>query len=216
MQTQKTVGIYGGTFSPPHLGHVSAGLAFLRQLNLDRLMIMPSRIPPHKQKTPIDPLHRLRMTQLAFSDAPEYGEKLFVSDFEIGRPEISYTVNTLAYFHSMDYKLFFLCGTDMFLSLDHWRDPARIFSLATIAYVRRENESPAVDRQILDARYLYRHKYGAEPVEIRVKPLEISSSEIRRTLESGGDASRFLSPAVSDYIRENHLYLPSERMDSID
>lgn len=216
MQTQKTMGIYGGTFSPPHRGHVNAGLAFLRQLKLDRLMIMPSRIPPHKQKTPIDPLHRLQMTQLAFSEAPEYGDKLFVSDFEIGRPEISYTVNTLSYFHSMDYKLYFLCGTDMFLSLDHWRDPARIFSLSTIAYVRREDESPTVERQILDAKYLYRHKYGAEPIEIRVQPLEISSSEIRRMLASNEDVTPYLSPAVCNYIRENRLYLPNERMDLLD
>lgn len=204
------MGIYGGTFSPPHLGHVNAGLSFLRQLELDRLMVIPSRIPPHKPDSSISPLHRLRMTQLAFSDAPEYGEKLFVSDFEISRPEVSFTVNTLSYFHAMDYKLYFLCGTDMFLSLDHWKDPAEIFSLATIAYVRRENESPEIRQMIEDAKYTYRIKYNAEPIEICTKPIEISSSEIRRMIQSGEDTGKWLPTGVADYIRENDLYLTAD------
>lgn len=213
MKLQKTLGIYGGTFSPPHLGHVNAGLAFLRQLDLDRLMIMPTRIPPHKPDGGIDPLHRLRMTQLAFEDAPEYGEKLFVSDYEITRKEVSYTVNTLRAFRMQGYQLYFLCGTDMFLSLDRWREPEAIFSLCTIAYVRREDESPAVTQMIRDAKYRYRMMYNAEPVEICTSPVEVSSSEIRTLLEQGEDVSHLVPPAVNDYIRKYGLYLPenSER-----
>lgn len=208
MALQKTLGIYGGTFSPPHVGHVGAGLAFLRQLQLDRLMVMPARVPPHKPDGGIDPIHRLRMTQLAFGDAPEYGESLFVSDWEITRQSVSYTVDTLRFFHMQGYKLYFLCGTDMFLSLDHWRQPDLIFSLATIAYVRREDETPAIRQMIADAKYNYRIKYNAEPVEIVTKPIDISSSQIRTALAKGDDVSGWLSPAVLGYIRENGLYLP--------
>ncbi len=214
MAPQKTLGIYGGTFSPPHIGHVSAGLAFLRQLKLDRLIIMPARIPPHKPDGGIDPIHRLRMTQLAFEDAPEYGDTLFVSDWEMTRKTVSYTAETLRFFHMQGYKLYFLCGTDMFLSLDRWYRPEMIFSLATIAYVRREDETPAVRQMIDDAKYNYRIKYNAEPVEIVTKPIEISSSEIRAGLESGDDVSDLLPAAVLDYIRVRGLYLSDERNDS--
>ena len=206
-----TLGIYGGTFSPPHIGHVNAGLAFLRQLNLDRLMVMPSRIPPHKPEATMDPFHRYRMTQLAFQDAPEYGDTLFVSDWEITRQSISYTVNTLKFFSFQGYKLYFLCGTDMFLSLDQWRQPEEIFALATIAYIRREDETPAIRQMIDDAKYRYRIKYNATPVEIITKPIDISSSEIRQRLISGEDVSSWISPAVHQYIQENGLYLPDQR-----
>lgn len=209
MEAKQTLGIYGGTFSPPHLGHVNAGLSFLRQLDLDRLLVMPARIPPHKPDAGIDPMHRLRMTELAFSDAPEYGKRLSVSDYEITLQAISYTVNTLRHFHAQGYKLYFLCGTDMFLSLDRWREPESIFALCTIAYVRREDEDEAVSCQIEDAKARYREKFGAECVEIRTQPIEVSSSEIRHLLEKGEDASHLIPSAVNDYIRENGLYLPA-------
>lgn len=211
MYVKKKLGIYGGTFSPPHNGHVNAGLTFLRQLKLDRVMVMPSRIPPHKPDAGIDPLYRLQMTQLAFKDAPEYGETLFVSDWEITRKSVSYTVDTLRFFHMQGYELYFLCGTDMFLSLDRWRDPSKIFDLATIVYVQREGESPAIRRMIDDAKYNYRLKYKAEPIEIITQPIDISSSEIRQMLETGNDVSRWLAPDVIDFIREKRLYLPAQR-----
>ena len=209
MKEQKTLGIYGGTFSPPHLGHVNAGLSFLRQLDLDLLMIMPARIPPHKPDAGIDPIHRLRMTELAFGDAPEYGKRLSVSDYEITRPTVSYTVNTLRHFAEQGYKLYFLCGTDMFLSLDRWREPESIFALCTIAYVRREDEDEAVSCQIEEAKARYREKFAAECVEIRTQPIEVSSSEIRDLLEKRKDASHLIPKSVNDYIRTNGLYLPA-------
>lgn len=210
MKAQKTMGIYGGTFSPPHLGHVNAGLSFLRQLDLDILTIMPARIAPHKQDSGIDPIHRLNMTKLAFADAPEYSDKITVSDFEINRTEISYTVNTLDHFSKLGYRLYFLCGTDMFLSLDRWRSPEIIFSLATIAYIRREDESPEVTKQIEEALLRYREKYDATCVEILTDPIEVSSSEIRLLLAQNQDASHLISPAVNDYIRKHSLYLPAQ------
>lgn len=216
MSVQKTLGIYGGTFSPPHIGHVNAGLAFLRQLKLDRLMIMPARIPPHKSNSNIDPIHRLRMTQIAFEDAPEYGESLFVSDWEMTRQSVSYTVNTLRFFHMQGYKLYFLCGTDMFLSLDKWREPDKLFDLATMVYIRREDETPAVRQMIDDAKYNYRIKYNAVPIEIITTPIDVSSSQIRSGLEAGTDVSHLLPPAVLDYIRDNGLYGINQRSDCND
>lgn len=209
MENKQTLGIYGGTFSPPHLGHVNAGLAFLRQLDLDRLLIMPTRIPPHKPDAGIDPLHRLAMTRLAFGDAPEYGERLWVSDYEITLPTVSYTVNTLRHFHAQGYKLYFLCGTDMFLSLDRWREPESIFALCTIAYIRREDESPEITEQIEDAKARFVEKFGAKCVEIVTQPVEVSSSQVRSLLERGEDASHLISKSVNDYIRAHGLYLPT-------
>ena len=211
MSIQKTLGLYGGTFSPPHIGHVNAGLSFLRQLKLDRMMVMPANIPPHKPDGGIDPIHRLRMTQLAFEDAPEYGDTLFVSNWEMTRQSVSYTAETLRFFHMQGYQLYFLCGTDMFLSLDKWYRPDLIFSLATIAYIRREDESPEVRIKINEAKQNYRIKYNAEPVEIITKPIDISSSEIRARLQRGEDVDGLISPSVLQYIRENRLYQTDER-----
>ena len=216
MVKRKTLGIYGGTFSPPHIGHVNAGLSFLRQLNLDKLMVIPARVPPHKPASAIDPMHRLRMTQLAFENAPEYGNSLFVSDWEITRQSVSYTVNTLKFFSFQGFELYFLCGTDMFLSLEQWRQPEEIFALATIAHVRRADETPAMRQMIDDAKYKYQIKYNASPVDIITQPIDISSSEIRRRLACGEDVTPWISPAVLDYIKANGLYIPDQRSEQHD
>ncbi len=217
MAIPNTVGIYGGTFSPPHAGHVHAGLTFLRQLKLDRVMIMPARIPPHKPDGTIDPFHRLKMTQLAFSDAPEYGEQLFVSDFEITRTGLSYTVHTLRFFRHQGFTdLYFLCGTDMFLTLERWKEPEELFRLATIVYIRRENESPVIRQRIEDAKYRYRLLYNAEPIELIADPIEISSSEIRQKLVAGENVDQWISPKVREYIHQNGLYLSDEGSNSHD
>ena len=111
------IGLYGGTFGPPHLGHVYAAKTFLREVAPDRLLIMPAGIPPHKEKAAGDtPELRLAMCRAAFGDLPHTE----ISDYEIRKPGKSYTVETLEHLAAPGREITMLCGTDMFLTLDHW------------------------------------------------------------------------------------------------
>ena len=93
------LGIYGGTYAPVHNGHITAAEAFLEQAGLDKLLIMPTLIPPHKQLSyKDDPKDRLNMLRLAFEKHSEYGKRIFISDYEINSPPPSYTVYTLRHF----------------------------------------------------------------------------------------------------------------------
>lgn len=199
------LGIYGGTFSPPHYGHVHAALTFLDAVGLDCLKIMPANIPPHKEAASVPALDRLKMTELAFSGCPGYRSKLFVDDFEIQKSGKSYTVETLEHFAAADTELYFLCGTDMFLSLSHWYRPDRICELSTIVLLRRESDA-RLDGEIDDADRLIRRQFSARTLHIPVEPIEISSSEIRSAIAFGKDVSKWLSPAVLKYIQERGFY----------
>ena len=130
------IGIYGGTFSPPHIGHIGAAKSFGREVELDEILIMPDFLPPHKQfdfeATEND---RLEMCRRAFCGI----DKVTVSDLEIKRGGTSYTSVTLEELSAPNRELYFLCGTDMFLTLDKWRRPEVIFKLATICCIRRES-----------------------------------------------------------------------------
>lgn len=197
------IGIYGGTFSPPHKGHVAAARAFMEQMELDFLYVIPAALPPHKEmEGEVSAEHRLNMTRLAF-----YGiDGIYVSDMEIKRGGKSYTVDTLRALSGEDRRLFLLCGTDMMLTLDEWREPDEIFKLCYPAYVRREKD-PLLDAIIVKKITLYREKYGKVVRRILTDPIEISSSEIRRHIQKGSPLSDVLSPLVEKYIRDNHLYV---------
>ena len=134
------LGIYGGTYAPVHKGHIAAAEAFLAQAELDKLLIIPTLIPPHKQLTFKDnPQDRLNMLRLAFESHEEYNKRIFISEYEINSPPPSYTVNTLKHFTKKNTRITFLCGTDMFLTLDKWRAPEEIFRLSRIAIMPRES-----------------------------------------------------------------------------
>ncbi len=196
------IGIYGGTFSPPHKGHVAAARAFMEQMELDFLYVIPTALPPHKEmETPVSAQHRLNMTRLAFMGI----EGVYVSDMEIQRGGKSYTVDTLRTLSGTDRRLFLLCGTDMMLTLDEWREPDELFRLCYPTYVRREKD-PLLDARIVKKIALYREKYGKVVRRILVDPIEISSGEIRRRIRSGESLSDAVPPMVEKYIRDNHLY----------
>lgn len=208
----REIGIYGGTFSPPHVGHVHAALAFLRTLGLDMLYVIPAAIPPHKRVSGSDDPHqRLEMLQLAFGDCPEYGKRLLISDFELSCGGKSYTVNTLEHFNSLyprpENRLTLLCGSDMFVTLDSWRMPERIFELARVAFIQRGASAGNSDLRTGEYASLYRNKYNADIVEVNSEIIDLSSSGIRVDIASGENADSALPPAVAEYIREKHLYL---------
>lgn len=199
------LGIYGGTFSPPHNGHIHAARAFLQQMNPDLLLIMPTNIPPHKEKASVCAVSRLEMTRLAFSRCPEYPKRIQVCDYEIQKSGKSYTADTLAHFALDGDDLYFLCGTDMFLTLFDWHRPDLICQYATIVLMRRERDS-ALDRQIKETDRKLKEKFGARTAEIHLAPIEVSSSLIRERIRCGQDISDLVPDPVKDYIYGNKLY----------
>lgn len=204
MIRKKKLGIYGGTFSPPHSGHVGAAEAFSEAVSLDELLIMPDFLPPHKQiDGEVDALDRIQMCKLAFSHIP----KACVSDLEIKRGGKSYTALTLEELSGEDRELYFLCGTDMFLTLGEWYMPEKIFEKATICYVRRECDD--VCEQEISARtreYLKRFDARIIPISAPVKV--VSSSELRLAIKENSPLAEELLPKkVFEYIKFKGLYV---------
>ncbi|MBR6207607.1 MAG: nicotinate (nicotinamide) nucleotide adenylyltransferase [Oscillospiraceae bacterium] len=194
--------LYGGSFNPPHLGHEDALRAAREALHPDKTLVIPAGIPPHKALAEDSPSaeDRLRMTELAFADAP--GAQ--VTDLELRRQGKSYTVDTLRQFRSLwpGAELCFLVGTDMLLYMEQWMSFREIFSLCTLAAMpREEGELPQLESF---ADYL-RRTYGAGIIVIPKTPLPMSSTQLRAALpERRG--RECLSPEVYAYIIRRRLY----------
>ena len=196
------IGIYGGTFSPPHNGHIQAAKAFMEQMWLDFLYVIPAALPPHKEMdVAISAKDRLEMCRHAFAGI----EGIYVSDMEIRRGGRSYTVDTLRELSGEDRRLFLLCGTDMMLTLDQWRAPEEIFRLSYPVYIRRDNDR-SLDATLIAKIAEYNQKYGKVVRRIVTDPIELSSSQVREALANGRDISKMVPPAVKKYIADNHLY----------
>lgn len=205
MSNIERLGIYGGTFSPPHNGHIYAAKVFMDKLRLDKLLVIPTCIPPHKHVAENDPEARLEMTEIAFSTLPEYGKTLFVDPYEYRSGGKSYTAKTLEHFSGDDRELFFLCGTDMFLTLADWYHPEIICALATIVLLRRESD-PENFGQIESYRAMLCDKFAARVVEIDSNAIELSSSEIRGRVADGQPIDALVPVGVAEYIRAKGLY----------
>ena len=198
----KRIGLYGGTFSPPHVGHIHAARTFLALGEIDELIIMPTYRPPHKvnhDRTTAE--QRLAMCRLAF----DFSERITVSDLEILREGKSYTSDTLRALSREDVRLVFLCGTDMFLTLDEWHEPAVIFALAEIACIRRENEQTDGEALLRKAND-YKARFGATVRFLQAEAIELSSSMIRARIASGKSTDGMLTDAVRAYVNEKELY----------
>ena len=199
------IGIYGGTFDPPHNGHIAAAKAAMERLALDKLLLIPTFIPPHKALPAgaASPTQRHDMAVLATA---ELGKKAEVLDVELERGGPSYTWETLHLLRERypEDELWLLMGSDMFLTLQDWREPRQVMALARIgAFSRLESgEEAAFARQ----KAFLEREYGAD-VTIIPNPqvVELSSTEARQTLAQGGGAD-ILPTAVYGYILRERLY----------
>ncbi len=213
------IGIFGGSFNPPHLGHILAVREFQQKLALDLVLLIPASIPPHKQLSSNSPdaQARLEMTRSAAQDLANTE----VLDIELSRSGVSYTADTLEelkkrYPHD---ELFLLMGTDMFFSFEKWYHPERIAALATLAVVHRNADSA---KQISDCAERLKEKFGAKIETVENEYLTHSSTSVRAML-AFGCADAYLAPQVMQYIRDNRLYyvgqtlknLPFERLKEI-
>ena len=196
------VGIYGGTFSPIHNGHVAAAKAFMQQMWLDVLYVIPTGVTPHKpMQGDASATDRLQMCCLAFEGV----EGVIVSDMEIRREGKSYTVDTLLELSRPDDRLFFLCGTDMMLTLGQWYRADDIFRLCYPVYMRRETDA-SLDGVIVEKIAEYQEKYGRVVRKIVAPVMEISSTEIRQAIAQGTPWEDAVPNAVALYIKEKGLY----------
>ncbi len=199
------IGIYGGTFNPPHLGHMAAAKAAVAALKLDKLLLVPAAIPPHKalpSDTPA-PEHRLAMVE-KWADGMGAGAE--VSALELEREGKSYTSDTLRAIRQTypDAELWLLMGTDMFLTLHLWHEPEVILSLAGIcAFGRTEQDGEAL---FAPQREHLQKNFDAKITTITLPGLvDISSTRLREQLENGG-GGQYLLPSVYGYILMHRLY----------
>ena len=196
------IGIYGGTFNPPHIGHLRGAAQAVETLGLDKLLLIPDRIAPHKELPPNSPTpeQRLEMIRIAAAGYP----KMEVSDIELRREGPSYSYITVQAIREAypDAKLYLLMGTDMFTSFLTWRNPEMIMEHAALAVMCRgdKNETAAIEAQ---KKTIEAMGYEVELVENKVTA--ISSTQLRRLL-AFHCAEEFLPAGVGDYIRSQGLY----------
>ena len=198
----KRIGIYGGTFNPPHVGHIQAAKQAVDALRLDQLYLIPDCVAPHKtmpENTPTD-MQRLEMLSIAAKASP----RTQVLDIEIRRQGISYTWQTVRELKQMhpDAELILLMGTDMFLSFHTWKHPEEITGRASLGvFYRGEKE----ERERIDAVKREMEASGVTVYLVENDVISISSTQLRRLL-AFRCAGEFLPEGVLDYIRQNRLY----------
>lgn len=176
------IGIYGGTFNPPHLGHITAARTVFELLKLDQLLLIPAGMPPHKDLPAGSPTpdQRLEMTRLA-GEQIGLGDRVQVLDMELRREGRSFTSDTLRQLREEhpDDELWLLMGTDMFLTLQHWHEPEKILSLAGIAAFGR-TEADTEELFSVQRDYLYRTYPQAQIFTMTIPGvMDISSTELR-------------------------------------
>jgi nicotinate-nucleotide adenylyltransferase len=212
------VGILGGTFNPPHLGHLAVARHAHEELGLGRVLMMPAHIPPHKPaEGDPGPAHRLQMCHLCVAGV----DGLSVCALEIERGGPSYTVDTLQAIHSShpDAQLTFIVGADTASTLPSWRESDRLLELADLAVAARTG---AGRRAVLDAvsPLLALRRPGASdgaPQGIRfldMPAMEVSSSMARERVARGAPIADLVGEAVAGYIHDHDLYAERSRAGS--
>ena len=192
------LGIFGGTFDPPHVGHLLAASDAIEHLKLDRMVFVPAAKQPLKVGRVTAPaVHRLAMVRLTVGSDP----RLEADSVEVDRDGLSYTVDTLRDFAGRYplAELFFLVGADVLSSFAQWRDPRTILELATLAVMVRGAESEGAVRDV-DAVLADRATF------IPTRRIDVSSTEIRDRVRSGRSIHGFVTDAVAEYISSNGLY----------
>lgn len=187
------LGIFGGSFDPPHIGHLLAASDAFEALALDQLIFIPASTQPLKVRTTgASPTQRLTMTRSLVSD----DDRFSVDPIEIERKGLSYTVDTLTALATSHAgaELFFLVGTDVLASFDNWREPARVASLARLTVLLRSGElvtPPGLSQP---------------PLALRTRRIDVSATEIRERVRAGRSIRGFVPESVRELITSERLY----------
>jgi nicotinate-nucleotide adenylyltransferase len=226
MTSGTRIGILGGTFDPVHSGHIDTAVAAHRALALDTVLVLPSGTPPHRPAQPAaSRFHRFAMTALAVNGLPE----LMVSDLEIGLTEPCYTFDTLARLQKTGLsaaQIFFITGADAFAEIGTWSRYPQVLEMAHFVVVSRPGfpvaslgaRLPALAKRMravaapatarVDA--LTRNPGELEIMLVDAATLDVSSTEVRRRLESGAPITGLVPESVETYIGQHRLYARQE------
>ena len=196
------IGIFGGTFNPPHKGHKRMALEMMKEASLDKMLIIPTFTPPHKTAPDLaSGKDRLKMCELLFSE-----DCFEVSDLEIKREGKSYTVDTVGELKKIypDDELFLIIGSDMLLTFHEWRKPEEILTMVTLCVATREN---GISPEALSA-------YAKETLKLsdsdyilsRMSPMECSSTDVREMVKNKENLSSVLTDEVVAHIEKFDLY----------
>ncbi len=205
MSEKRRLAIYGGSFSPPHMGHVLSARAYLDATGAGQIVIVPAKCPPHKSLDGgASDSDRLAMCELAFLNDPDLCGRCKVSDFELLRDAVSYTYDTVMHYFREGYEdISLLIGTDMLLSFETWYRFRDLFELVTLYYADRYDDKDDTDENTIRR---FRREYGARILPLNIPPFEISSSRIRDIITAGGSLDGLVPLNVAKYIFENRLY----------
>jgi len=189
------IGVFGGTFDPPHVGHLLMATDAREALKLDRLIFVPASAQPFKIDMPpvASGQDRLEMVRLAVADDANY----VVDDAEINRKGLSFTVDTLEHLSERNpaAQLFLLLGEDVLAGFEQWRNPARIRELATLAAVRRAGGSGSLVDPIAPG-----------VLTVSARRVDVSSTEIRERRRAGKSIKGFVPESVERFIDVRGLY----------
>lgn len=192
------IGIFGGTFNPPHSGHLNLCRQVKKQLGLDRILIMPACVPPHKdiEKSFVEPEKRLEMCRILFRD-----EGFEISDIEIKRAGTSYTVETLRGLTRDNPRddFYLIIGSDMLEFFPHWYCWEEILSLCTVVAAARESDYTPDLKE-------YTPQQRAKILFINIPVISLSSTMLRKHFFAGADTSDYLPRELIEYIKANGLY----------
>lgn len=200
----KRIGILGGTFDPPHLGHLLIAETARVALELESVLFIPAGEPWLKSGQRItSALHRLRMVELAVSDHPCFN----VCDCEIGRGGATYTVDTLRELrdaYPVDTEFYFIVGSDVLAQFYRWKEPDAILSLCRLAVIERPGV-PTEGMSVLTERFPSSAEDGSV-VPVAGPRVDFSASELRGALAAGRSVRYQVPDAVAGYISEHELY----------
>lgn len=216
--TASRVGLFGGTFNPVHNGHLRVAEQVLAHIPLDRVLFIPSYLPPHKESRELASVeHRLKMVELAC----QRNGRFQVCDIEARNPQPSYSINTLKTLKKIysGVSFLFIAGIDAFLEIDTWRDYPRLFEECSFIVVRR----PGFDVGLLASKIRSLQekgvsaRIGEQPAEsigfssgyvyvLDVETPDISSSDIRKRRQAGMPIKHLVPEEVAEYIEKYNLY----------
>lgn len=191
------IGILGGTFDPPHNGHLALARAAMEQLELDEVLWVPAGRNPLKARKSTPAAHRLKMVELAIQKEAS----MAASDIEIGRPGPSYTIDTLnelMYVHPGKYWI--IVGADALRDFDKWKNPDKILKEARLAVVVR----PPIGRYEIENKMTDELRAAIDWIEM--PPVDVSSTEIRLRIEEKRPIGHMLPSKVYDYAKQHKLY----------
>lgn len=197
----KEVAILGGTFNPIHIGHIIAAQEVLTKKNLDHVIFIPTKNPPHKNFRELaSPHDRYEMVRLAIKDNPNF----MISDIEFKRDGNSYTYDTLMQLKEFmkDTKFHLILGFDALEYTDMWKNHEEVFKMASFIVVNRANSDSEMAEEI-EAKKL---KYNARISVVKIPDINISSTEIRNRVCSGESIKYLVPYEVEKYILSHGLY----------